>query len=75
MTNGQLVGRSFLYGDSPLISQYVFITNTKRLVLFIEVIAVICENHTKYIPTLCGQNAEVIMVKKDKYFRNSLRGS
>jgi hypothetical protein len=31
--------------------------------LFREIIAVCCENHTEHINTLCGQNAEFIDVK------------
>jgi hypothetical protein len=30
--------------------------------LFREIIAVYCENHTEHINTLCGQNAEFLKV-------------
>jgi hypothetical protein len=33
-------------------------TKPNRLMLFREIIAVYCENHTEHINTLCGQNAE-----------------
>jgi hypothetical protein len=36
----------------------VSITKPNRLMLFREIIAVYCENHTEHIPTVCGQNAE-----------------
>jgi hypothetical protein len=32
-------------------------------VLFLEIIAVYSENHTKSISTLCGHNAELLIVK------------
>jgi hypothetical protein len=31
--------------------------------LFREAIPIYCENHTKHINTLCGQNAEFMYVK------------
>jgi hypothetical protein len=31
--------------------------------LFREIIAVYCENHTEHINTPCGQNAEFVKVK------------
>jgi hypothetical protein len=39
------------------------ITKINWLTLFWEIIAVYSENHTKYIYTLCGQNAELLIVK------------
>jgi hypothetical protein len=39
-------------------THYVSATKTNRLILFRETVAVYCENHTKHINTLCGQNAE-----------------
>jgi hypothetical protein len=35
-------------------------TKTNRLILFREIIAVYCDNHTQHINTLCGQNAEIL---------------
>jgi hypothetical protein len=37
---------------------YICITKHNRLMLFRKTVAVYCENHMKYINTLCGQNAE-----------------
>jgi hypothetical protein len=39
-------------------TRYVSATKTNRLMLFMKTVAVYCENHTKHINTLCGQNAE-----------------
>jgi hypothetical protein len=35
------------------------ITETNRLMLFREIIAVYCENHTVHTNALCGQNSEL----------------
>jgi translation initiation factor IF-1 len=35
-------------------------TETNRLMLFGEAVAVYCENHTEHINTLCGQDKETI---------------
>jgi hypothetical protein len=32
--------------------------------LFREAVAVYCENHTEHTNTLCGQNAELLMLKQ-----------
>jgi hypothetical protein len=32
--------------------------------LFGETVAVYCENHTEHTDTLCGQNAELLMLKR-----------
>jgi hypothetical protein len=37
--------------------------------LFIEIIAVDCENHTKHLNTLCGQNPEFLTVKEGATYR------
>jgi hypothetical protein len=39
-------------------THYIFATKPNRLMLFREIIAVYCENHTEHTNTLCGQNAE-----------------
>jgi hypothetical protein len=39
-------------------THYVSITKPNPLMLFREIIAVYCENHTEHINTLCGYNAE-----------------
>jgi hypothetical protein len=31
--------------------------------LFREIIAVYCENHTEHVNTLCGQNEEILMLQ------------
>jgi hypothetical protein len=40
-------------------TRHVSATETNRLMLFGETIAVYCENHTEHINTLCGQNTEI----------------
>jgi hypothetical protein len=39
------------------------ITKINWFPLFKEIIAVHSENHTKHINTLCGQNAELLIIK------------
>jgi hypothetical protein len=58
--------RDFIYKNSVRTAQethYVSTTETNRLMLFGETVAVYCENHTEHINTLCGQNAELWCVK------------
>jgi hypothetical protein len=58
--------RDFIYKNRVRTSQephYVSMTKTNRLMLFGEIIAVYCENHTEHINTLCGQNAEFLNFK------------
>jgi hypothetical protein len=43
-------------------THYVSATESNRLMLFREIIAAYCENHTEHINTLCGQNAEIIII-------------
>jgi hypothetical protein len=38
--------------------------------LFREIVAVYCENHTEHINTLCGQNAEFSCVKAGGIYDN-----
>jgi translation initiation factor IF-1 len=45
-------------------THYVSATETNRLMLFGETVAVYCENHTEHIYTLCGQNIEYLYVKE-----------
>jgi hypothetical protein len=45
-------------------THYVSATKPNRLMLFREIIAVYCENHTEHINTLCGQNIEILNVKE-----------
>jgi hypothetical protein len=47
-------------------TQPVSITKISWLMLCKEIIAVYSENHTKYINTLCEQNAEILVVKAGK---------
>jgi hypothetical protein len=42
-------------------------TKINRLMLFREIIAVYCENHTEHMNTLCGQNVELVNVKQVVY--------
>jgi hypothetical protein len=60
-------GREFCLFDtnSVLTSQethYVSATKPNRSIVFREIIAVYCENHTEHTDTLCGQNAEFCYV-------------
>jgi hypothetical protein len=55
-----------VYKNSVRTSQethYVSATETNRLMLFGETIAVYCENHTEHVNTLCGQNAETLYIR------------
>jgi hypothetical protein len=38
--------------------------------LFVETVAVYCENHTEHTDTLCGQNAEFWCVKTGGTYTN-----
>jgi hypothetical protein len=42
---------------------YISATETNRLMLFGETVAVYCENHTEHTNSLCWQNAEFKHVK------------
>jgi hypothetical protein len=44
-------------------TQHFTITKINWLTLFKEIIAVYTENHKKPIITLCGQNAELLIIK------------
>jgi translation initiation factor IF-1 len=44
-------------------TNHVSATETNRLMLFAETVAVYCENHTEHINTLCGQNAENLYIR------------
>jgi hypothetical protein len=50
-------------------THYVSATKPNRLMLFREIIAVYCENHTEHTTTLCGQNAEFIYAKAGGAFK------
>jgi len=45
-----------LHGEHSLVS----ITKTKQLVLFTEMITVCCNNHTRNVNALCGQNVQFL---------------
>jgi hypothetical protein len=45
-------------------THYVSATKPNGLMLFREIIAVYCENHTEHINTLCGQNAKYFITLK-----------
>jgi hypothetical protein len=62
-----------MYKDLVRTSQethYVSATETNRLMLFRETIAVYCENHTEHTNTLRGQNAEFRYVKTVGIYSN-----
>jgi hypothetical protein len=62
----RLSAAQIIYKNSVRTSQethYFSATETNRLMLFGETVAVYCENHTEHINTLCGQNAEFWYVK------------
>jgi hypothetical protein len=44
-------------------TQHFTITKINWVTLFKEILAVYSENHTKHINTLCGQNAELLIVE------------
>jgi hypothetical protein len=44
-------------------THYVSATKANQLMLFREIIAVYCENHTGHINTLCVQNAHFLNVR------------
>jgi hypothetical protein len=55
-----------MYKNSVRTSQethYVSATKPNRLMLFREIIAVYCENRTKHINRVCGQNVEFFNIK------------
>jgi flagellar basal body-associated protein FliL len=52
------VGRMLSSVRASQETHYVFATKPNRLMMFREIIAVYCENHTEHTNTLCGQNAE-----------------
>jgi hypothetical protein len=57
-----------MFRKSPLTSQktqQVPVTKTNPLIVFVETIAVYCENHMQQINTLCEQNAKFFNVNKD----------
>jgi hypothetical protein len=60
-TQTRCVGR--IYNNSVSTSQetqYVFATETNRLMLFGETVPVYCETHTDHINTRCEVNAEFL---------------
>jgi hypothetical protein len=50
-------------------TQHFTITKINWLTLFKKIIAVYSENHAKLINTLCGQNAELYIVKAGGTYR------
>jgi hypothetical protein len=62
-----------IYKNSVRTSQetyYVSATETNRLMLFKERVAVYCENHTEHINIFCGKNAEFYYVKAGGTYSN-----
>jgi hypothetical protein len=47
----------------PHRKHYVPTTETNRLMLFGEIIAIYCENHTEHVNTLRGQKAETLYIR------------
>jgi hypothetical protein len=62
-----------LCGYTSQETHYVSATKPNRLMLFREIIAVYCENHTEHINTLCGQNAEFWYVIAGGKYSNHCR--
>jgi translation initiation factor IF-1 len=48
----------------PHRKHHVSATKPNQLMLFGGTVSVYCENHTEHMNTLCGQNAEVLMLKQ-----------
>jgi hypothetical protein len=44
-------------------TRYVTATKTNRSMLFMETVAVYCENHAEHTNKVCGQNVEFYYVK------------
>jgi actin-related protein len=64
---------NYIYKNSVRTSQethHLSATETNRLMLFRETVAVYCENHTEHTDTLCGQNAEFWYVKAGGTYTN-----
>jgi hypothetical protein len=62
--------RDFTYKNSVRTSQethYVSATKTNRLMLFGEIIAVYCENHTEHINTLCRRMQRLFIQEFSPY--------
>jgi hypothetical protein len=45
-------------------------TKPNRLMLFMETVAVYCENHTEHTNTLCGQNSKSLCGKAGGTYNN-----
>jgi hypothetical protein len=62
------VGLLLIYGNSYVrFSHHVFITDRRRLIMFIEIIAIYLEVHKQRINTLYWQNREVRIAENDEY--------
>jgi hypothetical protein len=55
-------------------THYVYATKPNRLMLFSEIVAVYCGNHTEDTNTLYGQNAELFTTKSGRYSYQSVKG-
>jgi hypothetical protein len=55
---------------TSLEKRHVSAAEANLLMLFGETVAVYCENHTKHITTLCGQNAAFNYVPASGTYRN-----
>jgi hypothetical protein len=67
---------TFVYNISVRTSQethYVSTTKPNRLMLFREIIAVYCENHTEHINKLRGQNIRIQFVPHRKHITSPLQ--
>jgi hypothetical protein len=51
-------------------THHITATKPNRLMLFVETVAVYCENHIEPTNTLCGQNAEFWCVKEGGTYTN-----
>jgi hypothetical protein len=46
------------------LAQCISITKVNQSMLFMEIIAVDCENHTEHTNTMCGQYAEFLIAEE-----------
>jgi hypothetical protein len=55
--------RSRYFSINAACAGFLFVASYNRLMLFGEIVAVYCGNHTEHVAKLCGQNAEFWCVK------------
>jgi len=57
------VKRGGTYSDHWALKGSISVIKTSQLMLYMEIIAVSSQIHTKHTNTLCGQNVELLNVK------------